>query len=121
MRLKTIRAAQNLQNRGYTSKQMIATVARNVADLAPIVYASICLGSTIVPLNKTSGKQTIVYMFKLTEPKLVFCEIGMYDLVVECLCEAGISPKIFTFNGAADKSEDVKSLFRETGTEDDFV
>lgn len=122
MRLKTIRAAQNLQRRGFTSKIPIATVAGNVPDLAPIVYASLCLGWPIATMYTAMEKQSILRMFELTEPQIIFCEVEVYDLMVECLAEVGISnANIFTFDGIKGDSIAVDDLFDSTGNERDFV
>lgn len=119
--MKTIRAAQNLQKRGYESKHVVATIAGNVADLAPTVYASLCLGWPVVTMYTAMEKPSILRMFDLTEPKIIFCEVKVYDLVVECLNEVRINAKIFTFNGTIGESEAIESLFEKTGTEKDFV
>lgn len=119
IRMRTIRAAQNLQRRGI-DKRMIGIMAGNVADLAPIVFASLCLGCPINPIHMTS-KQDIIRVLKLTEASLIFCEVKVYDLLIECLNEAAINAKIFTFNGTTGDSEAVEHLFDETGSEEDFV
>lgn len=122
MRLKTVRAAQNLQRRGFNSKCTIATVAANVPHLAPIVYASLCLGCPVAPMYTSMEKPTVLRMFELTEPRIIFCEVKAYDLMVECLAEAKIlDAKIFTFDGVKGDSEAVDNLFRVTGSERDFV
>lgn len=122
MRMKTIRVAQNLLRRGFNSKYLIATVAGNVPHLAPIIYASLCLGWPVATMYTAMEKQSIVRMFELTEPRIIFCEANVYDLIVECLTEVGISnAKIFTFDGIKGDSEAVDSLFDETGHESDFV
>lgn len=122
MRLKTIRAAQNLQRRGFSSKCTIATLAANVPHLAPIIYGSLCLGWSVATMYTSMEKQSILRMFELTEPRIIFCEVKVYDLVVECLAEVGISKTtIFTFGGTKGDSEDIEKLFDETGYERDFV
>lgn len=122
MRLKTIRVAQNLQRRGFNSKCTVATVAGNVPHLAPIVYASLCLGCPVAPMYTAMEKQSVLRMIELTEPRIIFCEVKVYDLMVECLAEVGISNvKIFTFDGVKGHSEAVDDLFNPTGNERDFV
>lgn len=122
MRLKTIRVAQNLQRRGLNSKCTIAIVAGNVPHLAPIVYASLCLGCPVSPMYTSMEKPSVLRMFELTEPKIIFCEVKVYDLMVDCLAEAKIrDAKIFTFNGGKGDAESVNCLFMATGCERDFV
>lgn len=98
---------------------MVATIADNVADLAPIVYASMCLGWPVATMFMDSSN--ILRMLRLTQPKIVFCEVKMYDLVLECLNETEVNAKIFTFNGTRGNAVEVNELFNETGTEDEFT
>lgn len=121
IRLKTIRAAQNLQARGYKSNQVFGILAGNVTNLPPIVFASLCLGCPINAMHTGVDRPNIVRMFEMTEPSLVFCDVKVYDLVVECLMKLGNVAKVFTFNGTKGDSESVDCLFNETGIEEEFV
>lgn len=122
MRLKTIRIAQNLQRRGFNTKCTIATVAANVPHLAPVVYGALCLGCPVVSMYTAMERHCVLRMFKIAEPSIIFCEVKVYDLLVECLAEVGISNvKIFTFDGIKGDSEAVDNLLEVTGNESDFV
>lgn len=66
-------------------------------------------------------KSRIFGTLQLTEPKLIFCEVDKYDVILECLAELGLNAKIFTLNGKIDDAETVESLFNKTGTETEFV
>lgn len=122
LHLNTIRAAQNLQRQGYyESKQVIAIMSGNVAHLSPIVFASLCLGCPINLLDTKMEKSTVVNMLQLTQPGLVFCEIKVYDLIVEVLTELKMDAKVFTFNGIKGNSIPVDVLFVKTGVEENFM
>lgn len=116
----TIRAAQNLQARGCGSKQVVGIVARDVPHLIPIVFAQLCLGNPMNVMNMTF-KADMMRMLQISEPSLMFCEVAKMDLLVECLNELNMKPKIFTFNGTKGDSESVECLFAPTGNEDDYV
>lgn len=117
----SIRAAQNLQRQGYgTKSEVVGFITENVHHLAPILIASLCLGSPICAMH-TQWKHDTVRVMKMTKPSVIFCDVRSYDMAVDCLAEVGINAKIFTFNGTKDKSEAVENLFEETGIEDDFV
>lgn len=121
IRIKTIRVAQHLQEQGYKREQVIGIVAGNVSQLAPIVFAAFCSGCPINPVFTGADKPTIVRIFQLSQPSLIFCEVNMYDLIAECMYELGNNAKIFTFNGTRGDSSPVEDLFEKTGTEEDFV
>lgn len=122
VRMMSIRAAQNLQRRGYTTKQVVGIMARNVPHLAPIVCTCVFLGCPINPMGMEKfDKSNTQRIFRLTEPCLIFCEVDAYDFIVECLTELEMDVKIFTFNGSKGGSEPVENLFKATGIEEDFV
>lgn len=93
----------------------------NVAHLAPIVFASLCLGCPINPLDVKMEKSTVLNMLQLTQPRIVFCEIKVYDLIVEVLTDLKIDAKVFTLNGSKGDSVPVDVLFVETGIEENFM
>lgn len=93
----------------------------NVAHLAPIVFASLCLGCPINPLDAKMEKSTVLHMIQLTQPRLIFCEIKVYDLIVEVLTELNMNAKVFTLNGITGNSISVDVLLVETGNEENFM
>lgn len=116
----TIRVAQNLQKRDYAApKQVIGIISGNVAHVAPIAFAALCIGCPINSMH-TIWKLDTIRVLQMTEPTLIFCEAKLYDLVRECLDAVGNNAKIFTFNGVEGDSEPVENLLVETGDEDDF-
>lgn len=96
-------------------------MAKNVALLPPIMFASLCLGCPINALHTNVEKSDVIHMFEMTEPSIIFCGIEVYDLVSECLADLHNKAKVFTFNGTKGDSEAVERLFEETGIEEDFV
>lgn len=116
----TIRAAQNLQKRGYTSKDVTAIVAGDVAHMAPIVFASLSLGHPICVTN-SSWKQDTLRMFEMTKPNLIFCDVEDYEMVVECLEDLELNAKVFSFYKTIGDAEHVDNLFGKTGNEDEFT
>lgn len=96
-------------------------MANNSHDLAPIVFASFCLGCSVNAMSPSFGKYEIIHMLKITKPHLMFCDIEVYPLVFECLKEVRNNAKIFTFGGQIGESENVENLFIATGTEQSFM
>lgn len=121
IRWKTIRAAQNLQKRGYNTKQIFGLVANNSHHVTPIVFASMCLGCPINTMDAAFGKAELIHMLESTKPSLIFCDIEAYDSTVECLNELKSNAMIFTFGGSTDGSEPVENLFLLTGCESEFM
>lgn len=114
----TIRLSQNLQKLGYKPKQVFVMMAVNVAHLSPIVMASFCLGCPMNALGIIVDKPSVIRMYDMTKPSVMFCDVSVYDMISECFKELHNDAKIFTFNGTkGDSSIAVETLFEPTGTE----
>lgn len=121
IRIRTIRASQNLQKRGYNTKKLFGLFAKNSHHVTPIIFASMCLGCPILPVDPFFDKTELIQTLKLTEPSLVFCDVEAYETIIECLNELNNTTKIFTFGGSIADAEPVENLFAETGNEDEFL
>lgn len=64
IRLKTIRASQDLLDRGYKPKQVFNFIASNSENVVPIVFASFCIGCPIAALHTTIDKIEIVRIWQ---------------------------------------------------------
>lgn len=95
-------------------------MAKNTHYLAPVVYASLCLACPVNPLDPSFTKSEIMHMLSITQPKMMFCDVDVYDLVRECLNELENDARIFTFSGQSGDSEPVENLFEETEEESEF-
>lgn len=119
---KTIQASQNLQKLlDVEPKSVFGIIANNGPDLAPIVFASLCLGCPISAIDPSFGKFEFKSIIKTSKPKVYFCDVTIYDALVACLRELNVSAKIFTFNGQRGKSTPVAVLFTETNEEASFL
>lgn len=121
IRMETIRAAQNLQTRGYNQKQVFGIIAANSHHVAPVFFASIAIGSPIVAFDPSFGKAEIIHMLTITKPVIMFCDAICYEILSECLAELGNKAKVFTIGGQKGKSESIENLFKETGKEHEFM
>lgn len=121
IRLKTIRAAQNLQNRGYKPKQTFVLLSRNEHNAAPIVFASIAIGCPLNCLDASFSKTDVIHMLKTTTPAVVFCQQSCYELLANCLEEISHPAKVFVFGEHQGACEAVENLFQETQREHEFM
>lgn len=121
IRMKTIRAAQNLLNRGYQQKQVFGLMAKNSYHVSPIVFGSISIGCAVNTLDPSFKKAELIHMLNTIKPVLMFCDVEVYDLVKECLTELENNAKILTFGGSKGEAEPVENLFSETHNEDYFM
>lgn len=115
----TIRAALNLQSLGYEQGDIFGIIARNSHYVAPIAFASICIGCPINPLDPSFSRTELMHMLSITKPKAVFCDVDIHDLVRECLDDLENDAKIFTFMGQTNDSIPIETLFEELTTEEE--
>lgn len=121
IRLNTIRVAQNLQRRGYQSKQVFGLMAKNSHHIASIIFASLSIGCPINTLSATFSKTKLIHILNITKPTLMFCDVEVYDMVEECLRELMNNAKIFTIGDTNSKGESIENLFAITDCENDFM
>uniref|UniRef100_A0A336MF40 CSON000234 protein n=1 Tax=Culicoides sonorensis TaxID=179676 RepID=A0A336MF40_CULSO len=110
MRINSICVAENLKKLGYKIGDRFAILSRNNADVAPIVYGCFILGTPIHCLEPNFKSDDLASMFKLSKPKLVFCEEFNQDFVIKALeiCELH-DTKIMLF-GESSKAENIKKI-----------
>lgn len=120
MRLKTIRAAQNLQKLGVQPHQVLSFMVNHADYLTPILLASMCLGCPINAMHPLLSKQEILQVLTKTKPSILFCTVDEYKRMVEVLMELKMNVNIFILDGKIDGLGSVEELFVETGTEMSF-
>lgn len=120
MRRQTIRAALNLQKLGCEKGDIIGICARNSHYVAPIVFASICIGCPLNPLDPSFTRPELMHMLSITKPKIVFCDVDIYNLMRECLDDLKNDAIVFTFSGQTADSVPVENLFDEVEGENSF-
>lgn len=121
IQLKTIRAAQTLQRLGYKSNDVFGFMTNNYHNVAPIVYAALCLGCPINAIASNYVESEIIDVFVKTEPKVIFCENDCYEVLQGSLDKLGNKAKVFIFDGVRNNTTNVDELFAETGSESAFT
>ncbi|XP_037048512.1 probable 4-coumarate--CoA ligase 3 [Bradysia coprophila] len=123
IRIRTNRAARNLQKRGIglATEEIFGIVARSHDHLAPVIFASFSLGCTIYTIDSLFKKFEFVQKFQKIKPNVIFCDINAYDTVVAALAELNHQAKIFTFDGERGGSVNVDHLFEKVDDDADII
>lgn len=119
--MDTVRVAQNLQNRGVQSRQVIGFMAGMSAHVTSTLVASICLACPIAPMHPMLSKDEIVRNLKKSKPIVIFCDASAYDQLKDALEELKLNVNVFIFGDGIDGLEPVENLLIETGEENHFV
>lgn len=122
IRLKSIRAAQNLQKIGYRSHGKFCFMTINNENLLPIVLASTGLNCPICPLFPILSVDEIVRILTKIKPSVLFCDANLFDLMKEAMNRLQFKMKVFLLDDVhVDGVETVMTLFQATGEENSFV
>lgn len=121
IRRRTVRAALNLQSRGYGRGHVFSFMARNSEHLAPAVLAALCMGCPVNAIATSQGKSETKHMLSIVRPSLVFCDGDVHAMLTECLQELQIDAKIITFDGKVGSSAQCEDLFVEADGEEFYV
>lgn len=121
MWLETVRVAQNLQKRGFKSREVFGFMAAKSDHLAAMILASFCLACPIAPLHPMLSKQEIARILAKTKPSVIFCDADLYHQLNEAMEELTFNVIIFTIGGKIDDVEPIENLLVETGDEKNFV
>lgn len=118
---KTIRVAQNLQKIDHEPRSVVGILTNNSADVAPIVFASLCLGCPISLFDPSFTKFEIKSIISISKPKTFFCDVSVHSLLEASLKESQLTARVFTFDGQRGNSISVDTLFAETDNETSFL
>lgn len=100
MRLRTIKIAQFLQEKGYEQGDVVGIVAANSENVAPLMFACWTLGLTINPLDPAMTEKQVIHMFSKTKPRVIFVDATpqAVDNVMAAVKKAGvkIATRVYT-------------------------
>lgn len=100
---------------------MIFFLTDNSADVAPLVFAALCLGCAITSLPLCYTKMEYSQYLNIVRPSHVFCDSGYYVVLKECLMDLNIDATFFTFDGQLDESHSIEDLFEGNDFDAYFV
>lgn len=122
LRLKSIRAAQNLQKMGFRSHEKFCFMTINNENLLPIVLASIGLACPICPLFPILSVDEIVRILTKIKPSVLFCDANLYNHMNEAINKLQFKMKVFLLDDIDVQGVDtIIALFQATAKEDSFV
>lgn len=91
------------------------------SDVAPIIFASLCLGCPISVIDSSFTKSKVKSIISISKPKIFFCDINVHGLLEASLKDLKITAKIYTFDGQRGDSISIDTLFAETNNETNFL
>ncbi|GLV33980.1 uncharacterized protein CBL_11137 [Carabus blaptoides fortunei] len=118
--LRSVRVAQELQNRGVTTDDVVVLCTYNHMDSCLPFLASLYLGVCVSSLDPTLSTSDSTYLLKLVAPKFVFCGVESEQMMETCLAEAGINNAQIIVFGGTDRNVPFEEFLRSSGSEEEF-
>ncbi|EDW85931.1 uncharacterized protein Dwil_GK22880 [Drosophila willistoni] len=107
---QSARIAHAFKRLGLQRGDVIGISANNTTNLTSVVIAALLRGIAINPLHPDFAEETVKYMYDITEPKLIFCDIENYTTIKD-VNERLIKPaEIYLVNGLIEGVRDVSEL-----------
>lgn len=121
--LDSIRVALSLRDLGLKEGDLVGIAAKNSKNLAAVAIGAFAMGIPINTLDPTFAKDDIAHMFKITEPKIVFCDQENCEEMKKALKEIDNKAKIYLFGdgGEVPETKSVAELLRRHPEEASFV
>lgn len=123
LRLRSIRAAQNLTKLGYKKGDMVGFAVRNRENVAPLVYGCFLIGAPMNCLDPDFSVDDMAHMFRISKPVLVMADEDNVETVKSACSVAGISPKFVVVADGDRDTDDLSSLdlLQKTGSEQFYL
>ncbi|XP_017150764.1 luciferin 4-monooxygenase [Drosophila miranda] len=110
---QSARIAQAFKRLGLYRGDVIGISANNTTYLTSVVIAALLLGIPINPLHPEFAEETVKYMYDITEPKLIFCDVENYP-TIQAVNQRLVTPAtIYLLNGRLEGVRDVSELLNE--------
>ncbi|EDW58835.1 luciferin 4-monooxygenase [Drosophila virilis] len=73
------RLAHAFQHLKLHRGDVVGISAKNTTYLTEVVIAALLSGTPINPLHPDFDKETVAYMYEITKPKVIFCDLDNYE------------------------------------------
>ncbi|XP_034652530.1 luciferin 4-monooxygenase [Drosophila subobscura] len=110
---QSARMAQAFKRLGLYRGDVIGISASNTTKLTSVVIAALLRGIPINPLHPEFTEETVKYMYDITEPKLIFCDVENYATIWAANQRLVTPAIIYLVNGQLEGVRDVGELLNE--------
>ncbi|EDW83372.2 uncharacterized protein Dwil_GK22353 [Drosophila willistoni] len=115
--LNSIRVSTYMRNQGLNQSDIVGIIARNTTHISAVAYACFFNGIPFHSLNIAYEQDTIEKLYKVTEPRLIFCDGDEYEKIQAATKELDV--KIITMRNHTSDSISIDDVLA-TPIEEDF-
>ncbi|XP_034107870.1 luciferin 4-monooxygenase [Drosophila albomicans] len=105
--------AQAFRRLKLSCGDVIGISANNTTYLTGVTIAAMLSGTPLNPLHPDFDEETVKYMYDITEPKLIFCDVENYEIIKAANARLVKPAFIYLVNGQLQGVSDVWDLLKE--------
>ncbi|KAH8279427.1 hypothetical protein KR026_009539 [Drosophila bipectinata] len=111
------RLAHSFQKLKLQRGDVVGISARNTTYLTEVVIAALLNGTPINPLHPEFDSETTAYMYEVTKPKVIFCDLDNYETLKEVKSSLKFETELILLTGTIPGVRNVQDLLADDGTE----
>lgn len=111
----TVNVAKNLMKLGLKTGDTIGIVGKNVTHATPTIFGCYLLGCPISPLESTMQHSEFISTFRITNPKIIFCDSGAFSSMEKVVKELNKNIEVVTLTEKVEGVRHVTEFFVDPG------
>ncbi|KAH8331452.1 hypothetical protein KR074_003641 [Drosophila pseudoananassae] len=111
------RLAHSFQKLKLQRGDVVGISARNTTYLTEVVIAALLNGTPINPLHPEFDSETTAYMYEVTKPKVIFCDLDNYETLKAVKSSLKFETELILLTGTIPGVRNVQDLLADDGTE----
>ncbi|EDS42065.1 4-coumarate-CoA ligase 1 [Culex quinquefasciatus] len=122
MKRRIARVVHHLRLLGLRKGDFVSLACGSSENVVPVFIGCLSLGVVVNPLAPVFSKDDYAHMMKMTQSKVVFCDVINREVVEQAVEEAiKVKPVMFVFGNAGGNCRSVEDLLSPVAGEDFFI
>ncbi|XP_030388395.1 luciferin 4-monooxygenase [Scaptodrosophila lebanonensis] len=94
---------------------VVGISAKNTTYLTEVVVAALLSGTPINPLHPGFDEETVTYMYEITKPKIIFCDVENYETIKNVRSHLTFETEIILLSGSLSGVRNIQGLLQDGG------
>ncbi|XP_060658178.1 luciferin 4-monooxygenase [Drosophila nasuta] len=92
---------------------VVGISATNTTYLTEVVIAALLNGMPINPLHPEFDKETVAYMYEITKPKVIFCDVDNYETLAAVKQSLKFETELILLSGSLPGVRNIQDMLRD--------
>ncbi|KAL5275401.1 hypothetical protein ACFFRR_001341 [Megaselia abdita] len=102
---------------GITQSDIVGIMATNTSYVMTVSFAAFFIGTPFQAIDISLEKESVLHLWNITKPKLIFCDGAIYKVVSEVVNELDLQCNIFTLSNHQTGVENIETILKIETTE----